>query len=205
MMQIHTLTLGEFETNCYIIYEEGSSACAVIDPGYTPQKVLSEVKALGKTVEAVLLTHTHFDHMGGAKEIQEKTGCALWMHELDHTYPPHPMLSWLYPFSGVQFPNMHFYDTDAPLQVAGLSLTVVHTPGHTRGSVSLVAENTVFSGDTLFALSRGRTDLPGGDREEILRSLKKLADLPGDYRVLPGHGEETTLDRERRCNREMAL
>ena len=197
MLNIHTLTLGAYGTNCYIVHDSASKACCVIDPGYTPEKVLSKVKALGLTVEAILLTHGHFDHVGGVKEIAAETGCDVYLCADELTMPPQMTAGPLY--------YTKTYGEGDTLHLAGLTISVIRTPGHTPGSVCLLIDDTMFSGDTLFAGSCGRTDFPGGSMKQMMASLARLAALPGDYRVLPGHMEPSTLDRERRFNPYMQM
>ena len=192
MLKVHVYPLGDYQTNCYIIHEEASKTCCVIDPGYTPDIVLDKVHALGLTVEAVLLTHGHFDHVGGVKELAAETGCKVYLHEADLAM--HPMMT-----AGKLY-YTHTYGEGDRLTLAGLTISVLHTPGHTPGSVCLIAENSLFSGDTLFAGSCGRTDLPGGDWLTITKSLNRLAALEANYRVYPGHGGSTTLAQEKRYN-----
>ena len=192
MLNIHTLTLGAYGTNCYIVHDSASKTCCVIDPGYTPEKVLSEVNALGLTVEAILLTHGHFDHVGGVKEIAAETGCDVYLCADELTMPPQMTAGPLY--------YTKTYDEGDTLHLAGLTISVICTPGHTPGSVCLVAEDVIFSGDTLFRCSCGRTDFAGGDYREMLQSLARLGNLPGSYRVYPGHGMDTTLAEEKRYN-----
>ena len=192
MLNIHTLTLGAYGTNCYIVNDSASKACCVIDPGYTPEKILDEVNALGLTVEAILLTHGHFDHVGGVKEIAAETDCDVYLCADELTLPPQITAGQLY--------YTKTYGEGDTLHLAGLTICVIRTPGHTPGSVCLLIDDAMFSGDTLFAGSCGRTDFPGGSMKQMMASLARLAALPGDYRVLPGHMEPSTLDRERRFN-----
>ena len=192
MVNVEILPLGSYQTNCYMVWGDDSPDCIVIDPGYEPETVLLEVKRLKKDLAAILLTHGHFDHVGGVKGIGEATGCKVYLHEYDLSLP--------ISFTAGPLYCTDCYDEGDVLELAGLTIRVLHTPGHTSGSVCLMAEDVLFSGDTLFRDSCGRTDLPGGNPGELFKSLRRLAALEGDYRVLPGHGMETTLADERQYN-----
>ena len=192
MLNIRTLPLGAYQTNCYLVWEEASPSCVVIDPGYEPDAVLDEAKKLGKEIAAILLTHGHFDHVGAVRDLAAETGCPVYLHEADLSMPPQMTAGPLY--------YTHTYGEGDFVEKAGLSFKVLHTPGHTPGSVCLASENALFSGDTLFWGSCGRTDLPGGSWSTIRVSLKRLATLSGDFDVYPGHGDHTTLSFERKYN-----
>ena len=191
-MEITVLTLGGYMTNCYILRQEASSKCLIIDPGYEAGRILSVLQQKQLEPEAILLTHGHFDHVGAVQDLAAETDCDVYIAEADLSLPPMITNGKLY--------YTHTCPASGTLNLAGLAIRVLPTPGHTPGSVCLLVEDTMFSGDTLFQGSCGRTDLPGGSWEQIAASLKTLASLPGDYRVLPGHGGETTLDRERQSN-----
>ena len=189
-MNIKTLILGPLQGNCYILWE--TEQCLVIDPGFEPEKVMKTCEDLGLKIEAILLTHGHFDHVGGVKKIAEKTGCQVFLHPDELSLPP-------FITSG----KLYYTDTYAEgdeITLAGMTFTVLHTPGHTPGAVCLHFGDHLFTGDTLFAGSCGRTDLPGGSFATIKASLKRLASLPGNASIYPGHGEETTLETERKNN-----
>ena len=192
MLNIRTLPLGAYQTNCYLVWDENSDTCVVIDPGYAPDTVLCEAKKLGKKIEAILLTHGHFDHVGAVREIAAETDCKVYLCDKDLSMPPQMTAGPLY--------YTNTYAEGNFVEAAGLTFKVLHTPGHTPGSVCLMCEHVIFSGDTLFWGSCGRTDLPGGNWATILVSLRRLADLPGDYDVYPGHGSATTLSFERKMN-----
>ena len=191
-MEITVLTLGGYMTHCYILRQEASSKCLIIDPGYEAGRILSVLQQKQLEPEAILLTHGHFDHVGAVQDLAAETDCDVYIAEADLSLPHMITNGKLY--------YTHTYPASGTLNLAGLAIRVLPTPGHTPGSVCLLVEDTMFSGDTLFQGSCGRTDLPGGSWEQIAASLKTLAALPGDYRVLPGHGGETTLDRERQSN-----
>ena len=191
-MEVKTLVLGEYETNCYIIWGEGSENCIVIDPGYEPKRVLDAVAQTGKTLTAILLTHGHFDHVGAVRELFSETDCDIYLCPADCKMPE--MMT-----AGPLCYTVSYGEGDT-LSLAGLNIQVLQTPGHTPGSVCLLTENTIFSGDTLFEGSCGRTDLPGGDWATIQKSLKRLAALEGNFWIFPGHGGSTTLRDEKRYN-----
>ena len=192
MLQIDALTLGDYQTNCYIIRDAASKTCCVIDPGYQPETVLDRVRALGLEVEAILLTHGHFDHVGGVAAIAADTDCEVDSHAAELNMPP--MMT-----AGRLFYTRTYAQGDV-LELAGLTIEVMDTPGHTPGSVCLLVEDAMFAGDTLFAGSCGRTDLPGGNSADMKRSLRRLAQLNKNYSVFPGHGPFSTLEEERRQN-----
>ena len=192
MLNIHTMTLGAYQTNCYIIHDVSANTCAIIDPGYEPAVILDKVCSLGLTVDAILLTHGHFDHVGGVKALAEQTGCRVYLCPEDLSMP-HQMTAGPLHYT-------HTYTEGNVLMLAGLTVRVLHTPGHTPGSVCLAVEDTLFTGDTLFQDSCGRTDLPGGDWAAIVQSLKRLKALEADYKVCPGHGPATTLAQEKKYN-----
>ena len=190
-MKLTSLTAGSIGTNCYILYDEATLDAVVIDPSDEAALAEARIQALGLRVRAILLTHGHFDHGGDVERIRRRTGAPVYLHPADTALP-----SWL--THGVTHTDE--ISDGEELDLAGMRFRVLHTPGHTPGSVCFLCGELLFAGDTLFAGSCGRTDLPGGSGADMMRSLRRLAELPGDYRVLPGHGEETALERERRSN-----
>jgi len=190
-MEVLTITGGSLYTNCYMAWGEGDK-CVLIDPGFDGNQILEQVRARGKQVEAILLTHGHFDHVGGVKAIAQETGCKVYIHKLDMELPQRMTLGTV--------PYTDNYGEGDALNLAGLSIQVLHTPGHTPGGVCLLCENIMFSGDTLFAGTCGRTDLPGSSYKDMWVSLARLAALEQDYRVLPGHGEDSLLSFEKNTN-----
>ena len=192
MLQIHTLPLGDYQTNCYILHQEGNRDCVIIDPGYEPEIILSYLSEKGLTIQAILLTHGHFDHVGAVRELAAQTDCQVYLNPKELAMPPMLTAGPLY--------YTNSYGEGDQLDIAGISLQVLETPGHTPGSVCLITENNLFSGDTLFCGSCGRTDLPCGDHRAMTESLKRLAALREDYTVFPGHGSNTTLAWEQKTN-----
>ena len=188
-MNLQKLTLGLYQTNTYIL-SNGTEA-AVIDPGYEPDTILDALEGL--TLKAILLTHGHFDHVGAVKELVAETGCKVYIHAADLSLPPMVTAGPLY--------YTHTYDEgDTICPITGVEITVLHTPGHTPGSVCLLCGRDLFTGDTLFEGSCGRVDLPGGNGHQMVASLRRLAALQADYQVHPGHGGSTALSAERRYN-----
>ena len=192
MLQIHTLTLGLYQTNCYLVHKEGEKECIVIDPGYEANTIMNRAALLGLEIKAILLTHAHFDHVGAVRQIAADTDCQVYVQEQELTLPGAMTDGPLY--------YTDLYPAEGTIQVAGMEVKVLHTPGHTPGSVCLLTGDAMFSGDTLFAGSMGRCDFPGSSIFDMRKSMKKLCNLPGDYRVFPGHAEATTLEYERKTN-----
>ena len=200
MVKVHTLVLGPLQTNCYVVWAEGASSCVVVDPAYSPDKILEFAARQGLKIEGIFLTHGHFDHVGAVEALRNATGCALWMHKGDYNQRKDPMNDYLYPLHDKDLGQITFCQDGDEISAAGLTFTVLHTPGHSRGSVCYRTEDVLLSGDTLFAGGCGRTDLPGGDWATILLSLADLSELEDAVKVYPGHGESTTLAQEKQYN-----
>ena len=191
-MKLETMVLGPLATNCYILWDEQTNEAAVIDPGAAGQKIADFLAAHGLTLRMILLTHAHYDHIGGLKLLHELTGAPVYVSTADSTDP-----------AGMTHGRLIFtntYDDGDELTLGHIKIHVIATPGHTPGGVCLLAGDLLFSGDTLFAGSCGRTDFRGGDSAAMMASLRKLGQLPGNPQVLPGHMESSTLDDERRYN-----
>ena len=200
-MEISVLRLGQIGTNCYIFRRECGYRCGIVDPGDQGEQVARWLVDKGLEAQAVLLTHGHFDHILGIPGLREEwPDLPVYCHPADLGGGDTTSLF------GETFPTVRSFGDITPyregdtVEVDGIRLEVLDTPGHTPGSVTLRAENVLFTGDTLFAGSMGRTDLPGGDEGELMRSLKRLGELEGDYQVLPGHEGQSTLERERKSN-----
>lgn len=192
MAVIETFPLGSYQTNCYLLRQADSSHCVLIDPGYTPEFLLSRLEENALTLDAILLTHGHFDHVGGVRELAAETGCRVYIHPEDLSLPPM--------FTAGRLYYTDTYPEDGTVTAAGLTFRVLHTPGHTPGSVCLRLGDALFCGDTLFAGSCGRTDLPGGSRRAMTASLKRLAEIPENLTLYPGHGAASMLDTEKNYN-----
>lgn len=195
-MLIKCLTLGHIQANCYIVTDEESLKCAVIDPGGESNTILAYLEENKLKCEYILLTHGHFDHTGAVSEVQKQTGAVICLSKKDVARNPIEMaFKYKVPACGA-----HFVKEGDLLEVGSLRFEVLETPGHSQGGLTFRCGEALFTGDTLFRDSCGRTDFPGCDGGEMLRSLRRLAQLPGDYEVYPGHMEPTTLERERRHN-----
>ena len=195
-MQVKVLQVGPIGTNCYLLEDEKAHVAAVIDPGDEAGRILQVIKDDGVDVKYILLTHGHYDHTTAVPELHQALPQAeIYIHKADANGAG----SRLFPLAG-QIPDLKFYDEGDALTLGELTIQVLHTPGHSKGSVTLKVVDVLFCGDTLFAGSCGRTDLAGGSYDEIMASLKKLGELPGDYHVCPGHDMTSTLERERRSN-----
>ena len=196
-MLIKCLEVGFMETNCYILTDENTLDCAIIDPGDESNTVLDYIEDNNLHPVAVFLTHGHYDHTGAVDAVADELHVPVWINEKD-TVPGSRPARYKYRREGTK----SYRDGDI-LKVGELGVLVLETPGHSPGSVTLLCGNAMFSGDTLFRGSCGRVDLEDGDLNKMLASLNRLSKLKQDYEVYPGHGESSTLDRERRFNQYM--
>lgn len=195
-MKIKMMRVGALGTNCYILEDETSNLAAVIDPGDEADKILRILREDGVQVRYILLTHGHYDHTTGVPALCKALPQAkAYIHPADADGAG----STLFPLAG-QVPGLMTYGEGDTLALGALTISVLFTPGHSPGSVTLRVEDVLFTGDTLFAGSCGRTDLRGGSYEQMMDSLKRLGELEGDFQVCPGHDVTSTLERERQTN-----
>lgn len=201
-MKIHTLNLGELRSNCYVV-ETAPGRCIIVDLGGDADYLMNFLKLNKLKLTKILLTHGHFDHIGGVEEVRRLTGAEVFIHLNDSEMLTSEKFSLASGMSYNPFIPVTLWtavEEDAIIQDGDLSFKVIHTPGHSGGSVCYICEDVIFSGDTLFNRSIGRTDFLGSNPIDMKKSLKKLSLLEGDYKVLPGHNMPTTLDFERKMN-----
>ena len=195
-MKVKLLRVGPIGTNCYILEDDQTNLAAVIDPGDEPELIQEALEKEGVEVRYLLLTHGHYDHTTAVPALHRVYPQAdIYIHQADANGAG----STLFPLAG-EVDDLKLYDEGDVIRLGDHEIQVLHTPGHSPGSVTLKVEDVLFTGDTLFAGSCGRTDLRGGSYEQIMQSLKRLGELKGDFHVCPGHEAPSTLERERRSN-----
>lgn len=203
-MKIKRITGGMLPVNCYLLTDDATGQTAVIDPGFFNPELADAIWNAGsESIKAILLTHGHFDHTGGLVQVHRMTGAKIYIGREDATFLHDPALSLSSMLSSTPqpaiTPDILVFDGDS-IPLGSLTIQALHTPGHTVGSYCYLVEDALFSGDTLFQQSCGRTDFPTGDSAALAGSLRRLAALPGNFQVYPGHEGETTLGIERRFN-----
>lgn len=201
-MTINTLPLGMLRANCYIVGDEESGKCAVIDPGADADAIMELVNKLGYTVSHILLTHGHFDHVMAAPKLKEMTGAQLCIHREDEKFLDANAKQHLtYIKEPYEAPQIDLYLEDGmEIKIGGLDCRVLNTPGHSNGCCIFLIQDAMFSGDTLFRQNCGRCDLEDGDYGKMLHSLARIARLEGDFDVYPGHERSSRLSFERERN-----
>ncbi|HIX98632.1 MBL fold metallo-hydrolase [Faecalicatena contorta] len=203
-MKIEKFVTGIISTNCYLVINEETKQTVVIDPAACPSYLMGHMKSEGLQVEAILLTHGHFDHIMGIDDLRREFPVPVYVHEGDRETLLDPALNLSSSYTnGYTFDGADYIRDGQRLELAGFSFQVIHTPGHTPGGVCyyLESEGVLFSGDTLFQNSVGRTDFPNSSMSDLIRSLReKVMKLPDDVKVYPGHMGETTIGHERKYN-----
>ncbi len=202
-MKTKTLVVSPFEVNCYLVWNETDNTGVIIDPGDEDELIFEQVEKAGFKPVAVLLTHGHGDHIGAVKPISEKYDIPVYIGKEDAPMLQNPSanVSAIFGYQIVCPPADHEVSDGQPLKFGGLEFTVLGTPGHSSGGVCYLTGNHLYCGDTLFQMSIGRTDLPGGDYETLIDSIeRKLLTLPDDIICYPGHGPVTSIGVERKSN-----
>ncbi|WKY43006.1 MBL fold metallo-hydrolase [Eubacteriaceae bacterium ES2] len=201
-MEIEKLSLGSMGTNCYIVWDEQKNG-VIIDPGFMDSRVEALINSKDLKIAYILLTHGHFDHLGAVENLRQLTGARVLIHRSDSDCLTNAQRNLSY-LGGMNLECQKadgYLDEDKSLKVGDLEFKIIHTPGHSKGGVSLLIENHLFSGDTLFNTSIGRTDFMDGDLNELLTNIReKLFVLTDDTIVYPGHGENTTIGYEKLHN-----
>lgn len=202
-MKVKKVVVGIFEANCYILWDEKDKEAIIVDPGEEGERIIEIIRKDWLKIKSIVNTHTHIDHIGANDFLVERTGAPLLVHSADVSLLQNAELN-LSALTGkdrsFSLPARVLEEGDE-IRVGNFSLRVLHTPGHTPGSICLYGDNKLFSGDTLFAGGIGRTDLAGGNAKELQKSIKeKILTLPDEVVVYPGHGPSTVVDKERRCN-----
>lgn len=200
-MKLVTLIVGPIGTNCYLVYDEKTKEGLIVDPGFHAERIVEEVCRLNLGKVTIVATHGHFDHITALASVARQTNAPVLIHALDAECLRDPLQARVRALSSFEpyEPDRLLHDHDV-VTAGGLQFTVLHTPGHTRGSICLFGEGILLAGDTLFYHECGRVDLPGGSYRQMLQSLDRLSQLPQDVRVYPGHGIPTTIGEERREN-----
>lgn len=201
-MIVECIKNGEMDNNAYLVTDETTGECALVDPGFADERLLNIAKDHKDNLKYVLLTHRHFDHILAAKAVKELTGAKICIHPKDACGLSNAAFSLANAIGVTQdaLSPDYTFTSDSKVKLGESTILVLETPGHTIGSVCFLCTDSILTGDTLFRLGAGRTDLPTGNYQRLLESLKKLAALPGDYRIYPGHGKASTLDVERTLN-----
>lgn len=201
-MKVQMIKVGDMDNNAYLLTDETTGKCAIVDPGFESDELMDVVKSVADSLEYILLTHRHYDHILAARTIKELTGAKICIHPKDACGLSSAAFS-LAAYLGVTqqalTPDFTFVENDK-FKLGETTVFVLYTPGHTIGSVCFLCGDALITGDTLFRLGMGRTDLPTGNQQQMMQSLKHLSQLAGDYKVYPGHGKASTLDIERTCN-----
>lgn len=193
-MKIKRIPAGVYAANCFILMDEDTKETAVIDPGGDSEDLIKAVNEMGAKVKYILLTHGHTDHTGAAVQLQEEYNVPIYINEKDYRM----MENGEYIYGDVIGKVDKFLNEGDTLKIGSIEIKCIHTPGHTPGGICFMVEDVVFTGDTLFAGSIGRTDLAGGDFDTIISNIKnKLMILPDNITVLPGHGPQSSIGRER--------
>ena len=190
-MKIKRFTGGTLESNGYVLYVREGGSCFIIDPGYDPKVFLVYIRDMKLDLKGIILTHHHYDHTGAVDRIKNETGCPVYLHREDCD------------MYGTQV-DVYMEDSDI-IDLDGVQLEVIHTPGHTRGSVCIFdgKDRVCFTGDTIFNVDLGRTDLEDGSEEQMIRSITEIIDRwPNDIMIYPGHGDGCTMKKVRKINRE---
>jgi hydroxyacylglutathione hydrolase len=201
-LRVETLTVGPFQENCYLVVDEESNSAAIVDPGSEPEKVIAAIEKSGATLEAIWITHAHVDHVGAIAPVKKKWNVPVHLHPKDkRLYEATARQAEVYgiPFEEPPDPDREFADGQA-LTLGTTTFSVMHVPGHAPGHVMIHGTGIALVGDCLFAGSIGRTDLPFSNPAELARSLEKIAQLPPETIVYPGHGMSTTIKEERESN-----
>jgi hydroxyacylglutathione hydrolase len=202
-MIIQEFVVGPLENNCYILGDESSREALVIDPGDEPDRILDFIQEKELTLKYIVCTHAHYDHVGAVPEIKQAIGAAeIVIHEKDldiYTHVEKQGMMWGGELDPLPPPDI-LVKEGSILSIGNMKFEVIHTPGHTQGGICLYGEGLLITGDTLFAGSVGRTDLHGGNIQELRKSFNRLMSMPDMVRVLPGHGPESTIGREKREN-----
>lgn len=195
-MLIKCLIVGNLDTNCYIVTNENTLESVVVDPGDEVNTIMDYIESNKLKVKGIFLTHGHFDHTRAAYAVSAETGAPIWVNKADCVSDGKKNIYKFFPLEDTKY-----YDDGDIIESAGMKFRVMGTPGHSEGSVMLFCEDVIFSGDTIFKGSVGRTDLPGGNIDTMMKTLKKIGStVTADYEIYPGHMDATTMENERRFN-----
>lgn len=202
MINLKIFNVTELMTNCCYLADEETGKSAVVDPGDKSEKLISLIEGNGSALEYVILTHAHYDHIGYAKQLADKFGARIVIGRLENPHLSDSTVNCTV-FHGIElepFSADILLSDGEDFTLGATKIKYISTPGHTKGGGCYIFDDTIIAGDTLFCESYGRTDLPTGSDGDMVNSLRKLKNLQGDYRVIPGHGALTTLEHERKYN-----